>query len=604
MSAITGIINAKEKIGKKTENIYCVYNMLQSVRHRGPDYTGAYIEDYALMGQAGLSTAEDALQECSVKLSIGGREYAIVLDGILFNRDKLDFEIAKSGLRQAESDAEAILLLYYARGVECVKELSGNFAFVIYDKENRQFILARDHLGIKALFYARKWDSLIFSSEIKGLFAAGINKEISEVGYAEIFGLAPCRTAGECIYKGIGELLPAEYAIFSADGLKRREYWRLEAREHKDSAEDTVEKVRALVLDSIESQVTPEGCALLSGGLDSSIIAAVAAKKLEQSGDRLSTFSIDYEGNDKYFERTAYQPDSDAAFILLMSDYCKSIHQSYIADSGAKLAQSVIEAAFARDLPGMADVDGSLLLFCKEIARSHKVALSGECADEIFCGYPWYMKNESLSTFPWMKQDNIRSYILKDDFKKKYKIDQYVQERFAEAAAKAPLPDNADERTARFRRLQYLNLYWFMATLLERSNAMSMFSHLEVRVPFCTPDIAQYVYNIPPEILLLGNREKGMLRKAVSGELPEAVINRKKSPYPKTFNPKYEAVIKEMLKETLKKDSILKDAVDMEKLKILMSSPSDYGLPWFGQLMAAPQLYGHLLQIHCLFDNA
>jgi len=604
MSAIVGMISSKDFIGKSVENIFRINVMLQALGHRGGLFSDTYIKDNAAMGQAQLCT-QDNFESVGIAVKvIEDKEYAIVFDGAIYNRDKVDFNLASAGVGQPCSDAEAVLLAYIAFGTDCVKELNGIFAFVIYDKLQNQFFLARDHFGVKSLFYAQKDNFLLFASEIKGLFASGLlKKEIGSNGIAEIFGLAPSRTAGECIYKGINELRPAECAVYDQKGLRVWEYWQLQAAEHKDSLNDTIEKVKALVFDTIERQTTPNSCAFLSGGLDSSIIAVIATKKLEQYGKRLHSFAIDYAYNDKYFKTTAYQPDSDNAYALLMAEYCKSIHKNYIADSGEKLAISVIEAALARDLPGMADIDGSLLLFCKEIARHCKVALSGECADEIFGGYPWYMTNSTLDTFPWMKQKNIRSYILRSDFQEKYQIKEYVQDKFASSLAQAPLLDTDDADTVRFRRLQYLNIYWFMATLLERSALMSMHSGLEIRVPFCDPNIVSYLYNVPPKLKMLENREKGLLRRAVAGLLPTAVIERKKSPYPKTFNPQYEEIVKEMLKQTLKKDSILKDAIDLDKLLALFAAPSDYGATWFGQLMSTPQLYGYLLQVHCLFNK-
>ena len=607
MCGIAGIISTNDEIGKSIDYKSSVVKMVNTLVNRGPEAKDIYNDEYALLGHTRLAIVDISGGRQPMTRIVNNLECTIVYNGELYNTRELRDELTTLGVtHKSTSDTETVLLSYMIWGNKCVEKLNGIFAFVIYNKSKREYFMARDHFGVKPLFFSKQEGKLLFASEIKALLASGlVEKKISDNGYAEIFALAPSRTAGEGIYQNISELKPAECACFRNNQLKIYEYWKIEAREHLDNKDATIDKVRSLVLDAIERQLVSDVdlCTFLSGGLDSSIITAIASNKLRAKGKVLTTYSIDYEGNDKNFKKTEFQPDADSFFVDIMSKLFETNHNYYLSDSSEKLADSLVEAAYARDLAGMADVDSSLLLFCREVRHKFKVALSGECADEIFGGYPWFHKEEALSTheFPWMKKTNIRNFILQDDFKKRYKIDEYIENRYFETKEKTPKLKSDTPIEARRREIQYLNIYWFMSTLLERKDRMSMASGLEVRVPFCDYRIVQYLYNVPWELKALEGREKGLLRKAVEGLLPNDVLYRKKSPYPKTFNPKYEQIVKGILLDLMQEKSILTDVIDAKKLQLVMDSKADYGKTWFGQLMAVPQLYAYLIQVYCLF---
>lgn len=608
MCGIAGIISTSEKVGNSINYKCSLGNMVNSLKSRGPDASDTYYNENALLGHTRLAIVDLEGGRQPMTRIVNGRAYTIVYNGELYNTVELRKELSANGIEHtSSSDTETVLLSYILWKERCVEKLNGIYAFVIYNKKDNEFFMARDHFGVKPFFFSEKGEKLIFASELKALLSSNlIEKKISRNGYAEIFGLSPARTSGEGVYEGVKELLPGECAIYKDNKLRRRIYWQLTAEPHTDNKEKTIEKTRNLVTDAIERQLISDVdlTTFLSGGLDSSIITAIASNNLKEKGKTLTTYSIDYEGNDKNFKKTKFQPDADNDFIHLMSQKFNTNHKYYVSDSAEKLAHSLIDAAQARDLPGMADVDSSLLLFCKEIKHNFKVGLSGECADEIFGGYPWFHTKEAFENqeFPWMKKFNLRRSILKDDFAREYDIDNYVEGRYFESKEKTPKLSTDSSMEARRREITYLNIYWFMATLLERKDRMSMSTGFEVRVPFCDYRLAQYLYNVPWELKALNNREKGLLRKAFENILPKEIIYRKKSPYPKTFNPLYENIVKSTLQDIMQKQSIITDVIDINKLNKLMNGTSDYANAWFGQLMALPQLYAYLIQVYCLFS--
>ncbi|MBS6184941.1 MAG: asparagine synthase C-terminal domain-containing protein, partial [Clostridium celatum] len=340
-------------------------------------------------------------------------------------------------------------------------------------------------------------------------------------------------------------------------------------------------------------------CTFLSGGLDSSAISAIAAADFKERGKRLTTYSIDYEGNDKYFKASLFQPTSDQYFAERMAKFIDSDHKTVLLKQ-EDLAHSLRESTFSRDLPGMADVDSSLLLFCKEIRKDFVVGLSGECADELFAGYPWFTNEEMINanTFPWSRSVGERKTILNDNIKN-IKIEELTNEEYFKTLKQVPHLDNEDKKTYRMRELFYLNLKWFMVNLLNRKDRASMYNSLEVRVPFADYRIVDYAFNLPVDVKLLDGREKGLLRKALVGILPNEIIYRKKSPYPKTHNPIYTKIVCGMMNEILNdKTSPILQIINKDKVQEIVNTKGDsYKTPWFGQLMTGPQMIAYLIQV-------
>ena len=451
------------------------------------------------------------------------------------------------------------------------------------------------------LFYKLHDGGLLFASEIKSILAyPTVEAELDGEGVAEIILMGPGRTPGCGVFYGIQELEPGCCGWYSQGKWRWERYWKLKDREHTQNFQETVQQVRFLVLDAIRRQMVsdvPIGT-FLSGGLDSSIITAVCAAERKKAGEQLDTFSVDYVGNDRFFVPGKFQPASDNSYIQIMQDALGTRHHWTVL-SPEDLVGAGEAATIARDLPGMADVDFSLLAFCKEIRPHVKVALSGECADEIFGGYPWYRDPEvrAREGFPWAQNIRQRSALLYPDFAKQIDPEEYVASRYRQTLEECDiLPGTGPEET-RMKQMVNLNFRWFMQTLLDRKDRMSMFNGLEVRVPFCDYRIAEYLYGIPWQFKDYQGQEKGLLRCAVEGILPEPVRLRKKSPYPKTYNPHYLELVEKRFRQVLNDpQSPILQIVRKDRLEGLITE--DYTWPWYGQLMKAPQTLAYMLPVN------
>lgn len=535
-----------------------------------------------------------------MELLWGGEHYCITYNGELYNTEQLRKKLEKLGHAFAtHSDTEVVLHSYAQWGPESLLKMNGIFAFGIWESRKRRMFLARDRIGVKPLFYSLSGEGLLFASEIKTILAHPSQRAALDAeGAAQILLLGPGRQPGSGVFRGIRELEPGCWATFEGGTLTVHRYWSLKDREHRENFRQTAEHTRALVLDAITRQMVsdvPIGT-FLSGGLDSSLISAVCAEKMEQAGRQLMTFSVGYPENDKYFRAGKFQPTSDSDFIGLMEEFLHSDH--HLTELPPEtLVSSLEEATVARDLPGMADVDFSLLAFCREIRKYVKVALSGECADEIFGGYPWYRDPEvrDRAGFPWAQNTIDRCNLLHPDLRAKLDGEAYVMEAYLKTCRESDILPGCSPRERRMKEMVNLNFRWFMQTLLDRKDRMSMFSGLEVRVPFCDYRIAEYLYGVPWEYKDYQGEEKGLLRYACGDLLPEAVAHRKKSPYPKTFDPRYETLLEEKMQAVLSADSPLFALVDREALKMVLDSQSPW--PWYGQLMARPQKIAYFLQI-------
>ena len=390
----------------------------------------------------------------------------------------------------------------------------------------------------------------------------------------------------------------------TVSGFKCKRYWKLESKPHTDDFKTTCEKVKYLLEDSIHRQLVSDVplCTFLSGGLDSSIIATYASYYNKD----LNTFSVDYVDNDKNFVKSDFQPNSDKYYIDIMTNKLKTNHHTIYIDT-PELADALEDAMIARDFPGMADVDSSMLLFCKNVKKQATVALSGECADEIFGGYPWFFREDALKsgTFPWSIAIEERQSLLHPDIGSKIDLKEYIDFRYHDSLSEVEILDTDSKETAEKRKIFYLNLNWFMQTLLDRTDRMSMYSGLEVRVPFCDYRLVEYVWNIPWEMKAYKGREKGLLRYIMEDTLPEEVVYRKKSPYPKTHNPNYLAKVKQMLTDIMaKKDAPINNLLNRcDILEILNTNGSAFARPWFGQLMTGPQFMAYLCQVNMWLER-
>ena len=595
MCGIFGVVNYQLNEVKTPYDMSCV----QAVLHRGPDEGGNFYDKHVFLGHRRLSVVDIE----QGKQPMAFHHYTMVYNGELYNTEEIRQELLEAGYTfKGHSDTEVLLKAYVCFGEKVVEKLNGIYAFAVWNSKDQSLYVARDRAGVKPLYYCLLPDGLIFASEQKQILQYTRKNEITLEGFKELLGVGPSHTPGHGLYKGIEELKPGYYMKVSAGHVELTQYWELEANEHKDDFETTVAKTREILLDAIKRQLVSDVplCTFLSGGIDSSAITAIAASEMKN----LHTFSIDYEDNLKYFKKTDFTVSQDSDFIKLISDLNHTNHH-YCVISNQDLADALTDAVHFRDMPGMADVDSSLYWFCKKIKEDFTVSLSGECADEIFGGYPWFYREPMNGMFPWLRDLAIRNTLLKPEWQEKLDLVGYATERFNESVAMAPILEGDSDLNNEKRQLTYLNTKWFMTTLLDRKDRMSMGASLEVRVPFADHRLMEYLYNIPWEMKFYGGMEKGLLRKALEGVLPDEVLYRKKNPYPKTHNPHYTELIKTLLREALSdSDSILHEIFDEQKLWALANTNEEIiTRPWFGQLMTQPQLIAYLYQFHVWFKE-
>ena len=594
MCAIAGIIGleASQKILER---------MKETMARRGPDGNGIYREGNCALLHTRLAVIDPEGGRQPMACTQGNDMYVLVYNGELYNTQELRQELTQKGyVFEGHSDTEVVLKAFLCWGEACVDRFNGIFAFAVWCEREQRLFLARDRIGVKPLFYAQRNGGLLFASEIKTLLChPEMPARLDMEGVAQILLLGPGRLPGSGVFRDVREVEPGCCGWYSGGKLQLKRYWQLRDREHRDSFGETVESVRWLVTDAIRRQMVsdvPIGT-FLSGGLDSSIITAVCAKELGKEGIPLPTFCVDYENNQRYFQPGKFQPDADSRYIRLMAEQFATEHRETVL-TARDLSDALEEATIARDLPGMADVDFSLLAFCRQIRKRVKVALSGECADEIFGGYPWYRDPEvrSREGFPWAQNTLQRGRLLAEGLRERIVPTEYVMDAYREIVAASDILPGTDPLERRMKEMVNLNFRCFMQTLLDRKDRMSMYSALEVRVPFCDWRIAEYLYGVPWEMKDYLGREKGLLRKAMEGLLPDQILYRKKSPYPKTFDPEYERIMELRLREILSDSGApIHALVDSRALQELLAGEQKW--PWYGQLMGRPQTIAYFVQM-------
>ncbi len=605
MCSIAGFYNSSRDFNTEQERYsYILNDMNKALAHRGPDAQNTVLSSHCGLAHTRLSIRDVARGEQPMKKTIGENAVYIVYNGEIYNTKELKSELLALGYTfDTTSDTEVILNCFLHYGPDFVHRLNGIFAFAIYDEHIQTIYLYRDHFGVKPLYYSVTDDrTLVFASEIKGILCyPGIRPVIDANGLCEVFGIGPSKTPGCGVFKNIDEVKPGHFMKFSAYGTSDFTYYRITSTPHTDSYEDTVKKVRYLVKDSIEKQIVSDVpiCTFLSGGIDSSIVSSVCAAKLKEQGKQLHTFSFDFKDNSIYFKSNAFQPEQDRPYVDMMVAHIGSDH-TYLTCNYSDLADYLYTSVESRDMPTMADVDSSLLYFCSLVAKEYKVVLTGECADEIFGGYPWFYRDELLSsdTFPWMKDLSPRLSVLSPDLRDSLDIPGYVSSLYNSLLSEINLLPGESDTEKRRRQISYLNIRMFMQTLLDRMDRTSMASGLEARVPFADPRILDYVFNVPWEYKYSEGCEKKLLREAMKDYVPHEIMYRKKSPYPKSYDPHYEQELAKRLLCVLNDpESPLLPLIDREYVKSFINAPKDYGRPWFGQLMAGPQMMAYLLQI-------
>lgn len=603
MSSIAGFLQPNTVYSK--ENEFCIrviHDISQALIHRGPDEQsfyyfphGAFNHNYLLAGYI-PGTFPHKMQP--VTINHQGNTYTLLFDGFISNAETLAMELEIRQISTKEMSLEELLLYFYiTKGVDFIKQVRGAFALAIYNEGENTLYLFRDALGLRPLFYAEKNGATVFASEIKGLFPyPGINAILDQEGLTELIALGPARKPGSAVFKDIFEVKPGHYITYSREGIHDYTFHQFEIKEHKDNYDDTLEHITYLLdqsINGLKGSVMPIS-SLLSGGLDSSIVTAKLSEIYE---NELATYSLEFDNSRQYFKANAFQPALDAPFVQEMATHLGTKHTIYTCNNQIQL-DYLKKSVLAHDLPTMADVDSSYLHFCEKVGKQHKIVFTGECADEIFCGYPWYHSADDLKTFPWSSDLSSRLPLLRGDFIDHLSLIECTQNAYQESCTEIGLDGENTPTDMLHRKTFYLTIRYFMQTLVNRGDRATAINSMDARVPFAHQELTEYLFNVPFEMKAKNGERKHLLREYATGFLPETVRTRKKSPYPKTYDPGYETLVnQELLRALSKSDCPLHVFVDKNKAENFCRQMKDLGRPWYGQLMAGPQLAAHYLQI-------
>ena len=601
MSGISGVVNFEKDIS----DLQCIKRMSKTLLKRGDK------DDYYFSKNCVMSVRSINDNNRFVSYKIDEVTYSIVIDGEIYNKKELLEKLKENGfVFKTESDSEVFIKAYVFYGKDVCEYINGVFAVAIWNDKKKELFVARDRFGIRPIYYSVYDNHFIYGSEIKTVLEfPGIETVVNKEGLCEILSVGPCHTPGKTIFKDIFELKPATFVVYNQNGFFEEKYWTLESKVHTDTIDETADNIRYLLKDSIKKQMNYDDNfgVLLSGGLDSSIIAKFAnVFYKEKTGKSIKTFSVDYKDQEKNFVKNDFQPNTDNYYIDIMKDFL-NLENAKIELDTPELAAYLEEAMVRRDYPGMADVDSSYLLLFNKLKGSVNTVLSGECSDEIFGGYPWYFKDELMNsgTFPWSNALTERQNLLNKELTNKVDLKEYANFRYNEELEKIEFAGCESLETKKHKELMSLTMNWFMQTLIDRTDRMCMYSTVGARVPFCDYRLVEYAWNIPWEMKAYKGREKGLLRYSMEGYLPEEVIYRKKSPYPKTHNPNYLDKVCKMFEVVLKdSNSRIKEILDERALKELLETKGkSFVKPWFGQLMTGPQLIAYILQLNMWLDR-
>ena len=542
---------------------------------------------YYIIGRHALSAADCA--------SDGGA--VACAQGRLRNSAALRAALSSSGIRPVDGSLSALVLAAYRLwGEDYPARLGGPVSTVVIDQDAGRLVLSRDRMGELPVFYTYRGGSMAFSDHpAKLLDAPQATRIVGREGLCELFGIGPARTPCRTPWKDILSLPPGHALIAGGHGHKVKRYFALEPLPHEDDLKHTIETVRFLCEQAVADALPLRPAVMLSGGLDSSVLAALMARRMDRP---VESYSVDYEENELYEAPTAFQPERDAPYALLASEHLKTRHNE-VTLTIPDLMASLDEAMALRGIPGMADIDAALLLFTRKIAQAHPAVVSGECGDEVFGGYPWFHRRHLIEVdgFPWSGSLLLREQVLKPKVRELLRLSDYASARYHEAVAALPRLSADTPEEAKLRQLHGLCFQWFMPNLQERALRMSP---VPVLTPFCDDRLVQYVYNVPWSMKNTGGMEKGLLREATRDLLPEAICMRRKSPFPKTCHPLYTQLVREAaLAMVDDASSPILEVVSADAVRELAAGPlSPADTPWFGQLMAGPQMLAYLITVN------
>ncbi|MFJ9870587.1 asparagine synthase (glutamine-hydrolyzing) [Streptomyces sp. NPDC101165] len=575
MCGITGWVSFDRDL---TTESTALHAMTETMACRGPDDRGTWTEGPAALGHRRLAIIDlpGGRQPMSVRTPEGA--VALVYSGETYNFTELRRELTDRGHRfTTDSDTEVVLHGYLEWGDAVAERLNGMYAFAVWDAPHDRLVMIRDRMGIKPFYYHPTPDGVLFGSEPKAILANPLARpRVALDGLRELFTMV--KTPGHAVWDGMHEVEPGTVVTVDRTGLRTRVYWRLETRPHTDDRDTTVATVRSLLDDIVRRQLVADvpRCTLLSGGLDSSAMTALAARQLAEHGEKVRSFSVDFAGQTDNFVADELRGTPDTPFVHDVARLARTDHQDIVLDAQSLADPGVREKVIrARDLPaGFGDMDTSLLLLFRAVRDQSTVALSGESADEVFGGYLQFFDEEArrAETFPWLvhfgRHFGDDADVLRPDLAKTLDLEGYIADGYRTAVAAIHRLDGESDFEYRMRQICHLHLTRFVRILLDRKDRMSMAVGLEVRVPFCDHRLVEYVYNTPWSLKSFDGREKSLLREATADLLPRSVYDRVKSPYPSTQDPRYARALQVQVKDLLDRPSHpVFDLVDRERVR-------------------------------------
>ncbi len=553
-----------------------IERMSETLRRRGPDEKGRWLSKQAAFGHRRLSVMDPANGQQPMVHTVGGRTVALVYNGELYNFIELrDDLIARGHVFRTRCDTEVVLHSYLEWGADCVARFDGIFAFGIWDEAKQELLLGRDRMGVKPLFFTQREGVVLFASEIKALLAHPlVPAEVDAEGYAELLVAAPsgayAPTPGVTPFRGVREVRPSRTMVFRRGDVRETIYWERVSAPHTDDLETTVVRIRELLGAAVKRQLmsdVPLAC-LLSGGLDSSGITALARREMEGATTRLQSWVVDFEGDEKNFVAYRWLPNRDAPFAAETAAALGTDHNAVVLD-GTEMLDGLLDVMRARDLPTGVQYDTSLLLLFKQLKSKATVALSGECADELFGGY-WFLQADHAG-FPWSRPWAAGESA---EVAARFDIAAYMKRRYEESLPEIPRLAGESDAAAKWREKIYLLQTRFLSFLLARKDRMGMYVGVEGRVPFCDHHLLQYMWNVPQALQSVDGVEKSLLRRALTGLLPSGVVNRKKSVFPRTNHPLYLQGLRDRARDLLAGTSPATPLFDVANLRRLCE-PAD-----------------------------
>ncbi|QKW26235.1 asparagine synthase (glutamine-hydrolyzing) [Streptomyces seoulensis] len=575
MCGITGWISFDRDLSAEAATLNA---MTETMACRGPDDRGTWTEGPAALGHRRLAIIDLPGGRQPMTAATPDGTVALVYSGEAYNFTELRADLAGRGHRfTTDSDTEVVLRGYLEWGDAVAERLNGMYAFAVWDGRHDKLVMIRDRMGIKPFYYHPTPDGVLFGSEPKAILANPLaRRRVTLDGLRELFTFV--KTPGHAVWDGMREVEPGTVVTVDRTGPRTRAYWTLETHPHPDDRDTTVATVRTLLDDIVRRQLVADvpRCTLLSGGLDSSAMTALAARQLAERGEKVRSFAVDFVGQSDRFVADELRATPDTPFVHDVAEASHTDHQDIVLDSQT-LADPEVRARVlrARDLPlGFGDMDASLYLLFRSIRDHSTVALSGESADEVFGGYLQFFDEEArrADTFPWLVRFH-RDFgddgdVLRPDLAAALDLPRYVDDSYRAAVAGIERLDGESDFEYRMRRICNLHLTRFVRVLLDRKDRMSMAVGLEVRVPFCDHRLVEYVYNAPWSLKSYDGREKTLLREATADLLPKSVYDRVKSPYPSTQDPAYAQALQGHVKELLARPGHpVFDLVDRERVR-------------------------------------